>query len=106
MSETSTRFETDPIAKQKYDATAEADQKVIARLAEIAGKYGLPMAHISLAWLLQKAPVVAPVIGATKISHLESAVESLRVQLEPDDITYLEEPYVPHPIVGLIPYDR
>ena len=47
--------------------------------------------------------MVAPVIGATKISHLESAVESLSVTLTPEEMTYLEEPYVPHPIVGLIP---
>jgi len=103
-SETTTRLETDPIAKQKYAATAEADKIVVERVAEIAKKHGAPHAHISLAWMLQKAPVVAPVIGATKISHLESAVEALNVRLEPGDIAYLEEPYVPHPIVGLIPY--
>jgi aryl-alcohol dehydrogenase-like predicted oxidoreductase len=102
--ETSTRHESDPIAKQKYDATAEADKLVVERVAEIAEKFGVPYAHISLAWLLHKNPVVAPVIGATKISHLESAVESLSVQLTPEDMAYLEEPYVPHPIVGLIPY--
>jgi aryl-alcohol dehydrogenase-like predicted oxidoreductase len=62
------------------------------------------MAHIALAWLRHKNPVVAPVIGATKIAHLESAVESLSVELTAEDIAYLEDPYVPHPIVGLIPY--
>ncbi len=103
-SETSTRLESDPIAKSKYDATADSDQMVIARVAEIAEKYSVPMAHVSLAWMLHKNPVVAPVIGATKISHLESAVESLSVKLTPEDMAYLEEPYVPHPIVGLIPY--
>jgi aryl-alcohol dehydrogenase-like predicted oxidoreductase len=103
-SETSRRFETDPIAKQKYDATAEADKMVIERVAEVADKYGASRAHISLAWMLHKAPVVAPVIGATKIPQLESAVRALNVQLEPEDIAYLEEPYVPHPLVGLIPY--
>ena len=103
-SETTTRYEADPIAKSKYDATAEADQIVIDRVAETAEKYGVPMAHITLAWMLHKKPVVAPVIGATKISHLESAVEALAVQLTSEDIFYLEEPYVPHPVVGLIPY--
>ncbi|UCC99410.1 MAG: aldo/keto reductase [Phycisphaerales bacterium] len=103
-SETSKRLETDPIAKQKYDATADSDKMVIERVAEVAEKHGVPRAHISLAWLLHKAPVVAPVIGATKIPHLESAVESLSVQLTPEEVAYLEEPYVPHPIVGLIPY--
>lgn len=100
----STRLETDPIAKQKYDATAENDKQVVTRVAELAEKYGVPMAHISLAWLLQNGPVVAPVIGATKIAHLESAVESLAVNLTPEDVAYLEEPYAPHPVVGLIPY--
>jgi len=103
-SETTTRYETDPIAKTKYDATAEADKLVVERVAEVAEKHAVPRAHIALAWLLQKEPVVAPVIGATKIPHLESAVESLLVQLTPEEVAYLEEPYVPHPIVGLIPY--
>jgi aryl-alcohol dehydrogenase-like predicted oxidoreductase len=102
--ETTTRYETDPIAKRKYDATAEADKMVVERLAQVAEKHGVPRAHIALAWLLQKGPVVAPVIGATKIPHLEGAVESLAVQLTPEEVAYLEEPYVPHPIVGLIPY--
>ncbi|MCA9840294.1 MAG: aldo/keto reductase, partial [Trueperaceae bacterium] len=99
-SETSTRLESDPIAKSKYDATAEADQQVIERVAELSKKHGVPMAHISLGWLLHKAPVVAPVIGATKLSHLESAVEATAVKLSTEDISYLEEPYVPHGIVG------
>jgi aryl-alcohol dehydrogenase-like predicted oxidoreductase len=102
--ETTKRLETDPIAKRKYDATADADKLVVERLAEVAEKHGVPRAQIALAWLLQKEPVVAPVIGATKIPHLESAVESLSVQLTPEEVAYLEEPYVPHPIVGLIPY--
>lgn len=103
-SETTQRMETDPIARQKYDATAEADKAVVERVATVAANHGVPMAHIALAWLRYKNPVVAPVIGATKISHIDNAVESLTVQLTPDEIAYLEEPYVPHPIVGLIPY--
>ena len=99
------RYETDPIAKMKYDATAEADKLVVGRLAEVAEKHGVPRAHIALAWLLHKDPVVAPVIGATKIHHLESAVESLSVQLTPEEVAYMEEPYVPHPIVGLLKYE-
>jgi aryl-alcohol dehydrogenase-like predicted oxidoreductase len=75
--ETTKRYETDPIAKRKYDATAEADKTVVERVAEVAEKHGVPRAHIALAWLLQKEPVAAPVIGATKIPHLQSAVESL-----------------------------
>ena len=104
-SETTTRLETDPIAKQKYDATAEADKMVVERVAEVAEKHGVPCAHIALAWLLQNGPVIAPVIGATKISHLENAVESIAVKLTAEDVAFLEEPYVPHPVVGLIPYN-
>lgn len=103
-SESTQRLETDPIAKRKYDATAVADKMVVERVAELAKKHGVPHAHISLAWLRHKNPVVAPVIGATKLPHLESAVESLSVELTAEDVAYLEEPYVPHPIVGLIPY--
>ena len=103
-SETSQRLETDPIAKRKYDATADSDKMVIERVAEVAEKHGIPRAHVSLAWMLQKVPIVAPVIGATKIAHLESAVASLSVQLTPEEMAYLEGPYVPHPLVGLIPY--
>jgi aryl-alcohol dehydrogenase-like predicted oxidoreductase len=94
------RYETDPIAKMKYGATEEADKLVVERLAEVAEKHAVPRAHIALAWLLHKDPVVAPVIGATKISHLESAVESLPVQLTPEEIAFMEEPYVPHQVVG------
>jgi aryl-alcohol dehydrogenase-like predicted oxidoreductase len=104
LSETTQRLETDPIAKRKYDATADSDKMIIERVVEMAEKYGVPMAHISLAWMLHKNPVIAPVIGATKIPHLESAVAAVNVKLEMDDIAYLEEPYVPHAIVGLIPY--
>jgi 1-deoxyxylulose-5-phosphate synthase len=103
-SDSTIRLETDPIARRKYDATAGSDKMVIDRVAEIAEKYGVQRAHIALAWLLHKMPVAAPVIGATKISHLEGAVSASNVKLDMDDITYLEEPYLPHPIVGLIPY--
>jgi aryl-alcohol dehydrogenase-like predicted oxidoreductase len=99
-SESTLRSETDAIAKSKYDATAETDQRVVERVAELAEKYGVIRAHIALAWLLQKDPVTAPIIGATKISHLEDAVGALSVQLSPEDVVYLEEPYVPHRIVG------
>src|SRR6266700_1823369 len=66
----------------------------------IAEKHGVPRVHIALAWLLQKKPVTAPIIGATKITHLEDAVGALSVKLTQEEVAYLEEPYVPHPIVG------
>jgi aryl-alcohol dehydrogenase-like predicted oxidoreductase len=73
---------------------------VIARLAEIAEKRVVPRVHIALAWLLQKEPVTAPIIGATKISHLEDAAGALSLKLTPEEVAYLEEPYVPHAIIG------
>ena len=94
------RSETDFIAKNKYDATAETDQQVVARVAELAVKLGVPRTQIALAWLLQKQPVTAPIIGATKISHLDEAVGALSVKLTTEEVTYLEEPYAPHNIVG------
>ncbi len=94
------RSETDQIAKGKYDGTADVDRLVVERVAEIAEKHGVPRVHIALAWLLQKEPVTAPIIGATKISHLEDAVGALQVKLTQEEVTYLEEPYVPHRIVG------
>ncbi|MCB0029399.1 MAG: aldo/keto reductase, partial [Anaerolineales bacterium] len=66
----------------------------------------VPHAHIALAWLRQQDAVVAPVIGATKQSHIDSAVESLTVDLTVEELAFLEEPYGPHPVVGLIPYSR
>ena len=97
---TTLRSETDQIAKSKYDATAETDQRVVERVAEVSEKYGVPRVHIALAWLLQKEPVTAPISGATKISHLEDAVGALTVKLTQEDVAYLEETYVPHRIVG------
>ena len=99
-SEKTLRSETDQIAKMKYDSTAETDQQVVERVAELAEKRGIPRTHIALAWLLQKEPVTAPIIGATKISHLEEASGALSVKLTQEEVTYLEEPYVPHRIVG------
>lgn len=99
-SESSIRAETDQIAKWKYDATAETDRQVVERAAEVAAKRGVPRAHIALAWLLQNEPVTAPIIGATKITHLEVAVGALAVKLTQEEVAYLEEPYVPHRIVG------
>ena len=94
------RSETDQIQKLKYDAASDMDRQVVERVAEMAEKYGASRTHIALAWLLQKEPVTAPIIGATKISHLDEAVGALSVKLAPEDVAYLEEPYVPHRIIG------
>jgi 1-deoxyxylulose-5-phosphate synthase len=98
--ESTLRSETDQIARSKYDATADTDRQVVERVAEIAEKHAVSRTHIALAWLLQKKPVVAPIIGATKISHLEEAIGALSVILAEEEVAYLEEPYVPHAMVG------
>ncbi|KYP81286.1 aldo/keto reductase [Ferroacidibacillus organovorans] len=96
------RAETDQVQKRKYDAMADADQVIIDRVAELASKHGVPRAHIALAWLLQKQPVTAAIIGATKSSHLDDAVAALSLRLTSEEIAHLEEPYVPHRVVGAI----
>ncbi len=98
--ESTMRAATDQIAKSKYGAAAETDRAVVERVAELAEKRGGARTHIALAWLLQKEPVTAPIIGATKISHLEEAVGALSVKLTPEEVAYLEEPYVPHRVIG------
>ena len=98
--DSSLRAQTDQILRSKYGSTEEADGQVVARVAELAERYGIPRVHIALAWLLQKQPVVAPIVGATKVSHLEDALGALEVKLLPEDVAYLEEPYVPHRVVG------
>ncbi len=97
---TTLRSETDQIQKMKYDASAETDQTVIARVAEIAEKRGALRTHIALAWLLQKEPITSPIVGATKLSHLDDAIGALAIKLTREEVAYLEEPYVPHRIVG------
>jgi aryl-alcohol dehydrogenase-like predicted oxidoreductase len=94
------RAQTDQIQKMKYDAYAEPDLQIIKRIAETAQKYGASRVHIALAWLLQKEPVAAPIIGATKLSHLEDAIGALSVKLSAEDVAYLEEPYIPHRVSG------
>jgi aryl-alcohol dehydrogenase-like predicted oxidoreductase len=100
LSESTLRFETDQIQKAKYDASAETDRQVVERVAELAEKLAVSRVHIALAWLLQKDPVTAPIVGATRISHVEEAVGALSVKLTRQELAYLEEPYVPHRIVG------
>lgn len=97
---TTARSETDEFGKQLYSATAEADQAVVERVAQLAKERSVPRAQIALAWVLQKQPVTAPIIGATKISHLEDAVAALGITLSLEEVSFLEEPYVPHPVLG------
>jgi len=102
-SETTKRTQTDKIMHLKYGATEDVDKPIVDRVSELALKHGVPMSHISTAWLLQQDTVAAPVIGATKISHIEDAVTALSVKLSEEECAYLEELYVPHKIKGAIP---
>ncbi len=97
---TSKRLEEDSYARFKYDATAEADGKIIRRVEEIAEKRGVSMTEVSLAWLLTK--VTSPVVGATKFSHVDGAVKAVDLELTEDEINYLEELYVPHALAGVM----
>ena len=94
------RFETDQFGKTLYGQTETADRKVVDRLGEIADRRGVARAQVALAWLLGKSVVTAPIVGATKPGHLADAVASLSLRLSAEEIQALEEPYVPHPVVG------
>lgn len=98
--ETSKRLEEDSYAKFKYDATAKQDGVVIGRVQELAEKHGVSMTEVSLAWLLTK--VTAPVVGATKLHHIEGAAKAVELVLSEEERLYLEEPYIPHALVGVM----
>lgn len=102
--ETSKRLEMDTFAKGKYDATAEQDNVIVERVAEVAERLGTSMTAVSLAWLLTK--VTSPVVGATKPHHLEGPAAAADLTLSAEDIAYLEEPYVPHALVGVMAQRR
>ncbi len=98
--ETTKRFEEDSYAKFKYDKTAEQDGAIIDRVSELAEKRSVSMTEISLAWLLTK--VTSPVVGATKISHVEGAAKAAELVLTEEECAYLEELYVPHALTGVM----
>ncbi|MFC0330646.1 aldo/keto reductase [Paenibacillus sepulcri] len=98
--ETSERSQTDEFGKKLFSETADADRKVAQRVAELAEKRGVPRAQVALAWVLQKSPVTAPIVGATKSHHLDDAVAALSLQLTAEEVSSLEEPYLPHPVLG------
>lgn len=98
--ETSKRLQEDSYARFKYDATADKDSLIIDRVAELAEKHGVSMTEISLAWLLTK--VASPIVGATKLHHIEGAAKSVDLKLNSDEIVYLEQLYVPHNLVGVM----
>jgi aryl-alcohol dehydrogenase-like predicted oxidoreductase len=99
---TSIRTETDEAMTRLFANTEEADRKVVDRVAAVAKAHGVPRAQIALAWLLAKPVVTAPIVGATKLHHLDDAIAAVNVGLTDDEIAALEEPYVPHAVVGFV----
>lgn len=98
--ETTKRFEEDSYAHFKYDATAEADEIIIKRVEELAQSKNVSMTEVSLAWLLTKAD--SPVVGATKLSHIDGAVKAADLELTEEETAYLEELYIPHALAGVM----
>jgi aryl-alcohol dehydrogenase-like predicted oxidoreductase len=94
------RAETDEFGKTLYARTEPADRAVVDRLGEVADARGLPRAQVALAWMLAKPAVTSPIVGATRPHHLEDAVAALSIRLTREEIARLEEPYVPHPVLG------
>ena len=99
-SETTVRSESDAFAKTLYESTADVDRPIVDAVARVAAQYHVPMAQVALAWVLQKRPVAAPIIGATKMRHLDDAVAALSLNLNTEDLARLEAPYRPHPVLG------
>jgi aryl-alcohol dehydrogenase-like predicted oxidoreductase len=97
---TSIRTETDEAFGRLFGKTEDADRKVVDRVAQVAAARGIPRAQVALAWLLAKPVITAPIVGATKLQHLDDALASVRVKLSEDEMALLEEPYVPHAVVG------
>jgi len=94
------RSETDEFGKTLYTAAVESDKKIVMRVAEVAESRDVPRAQVALAWLLSKPFLTAPIVGASKSQHLEDAVAAVSLKLSDEEIQRLEEPYVPHPVVG------
>ena len=97
----SKRSETDAVVRSKYDLAREQDQPIIERVAEVAERHGVPMAHVALAWQWARG-IESPLVGCSKPSRVDDAVAALDVKLDQDEIDYLEEPYTAHELVGPI----
>ncbi|HVA74770.1 MAG TPA: aldo/keto reductase, partial [Acidimicrobiales bacterium] len=98
--ETSTeRSETDEFGRSLY-GQLEADRAIVERVDRVASERGVPAAQVALAWVMHKPPVTAPIVGATKMHHLDDAVAAIDLHLSAEEIALLEEPYVAHPVVG------
>jgi len=95
--EATRRAQTDTVGGRLFE---EKDTTIIQRVHEVAGAHGVSMAQVALAWSLSKSAVTSPIIGATKMHHLEDAVAALSVRLTEEELKRLEEPYVPHEVRG------
>ena len=93
------RARTDAYGQSLY--YQPSDFTVVERLTEVAKKIGKPNTQVALAWLLAKPGVTSPIIGTTKLSHLDDAVAALDLKLTEDDMKALEQPYQPHPVIGI-----
>jgi 1-deoxyxylulose-5-phosphate synthase len=93
-----TRAESDPYADELYGRSEDFD--VVERLVEVAAERDAPPAQVALAWLLHKPGVTAPIVGATRLEHLDDALAATELALTPDEVARLEEPYRPHPVLG------
>jgi aryl-alcohol dehydrogenase-like predicted oxidoreductase len=98
--ETTPRSETDNFGMALYAKMEKADHAVLTAVDKIAKAKSLPNAQVALAWLLQAKGVTSPIVGATKMHHLEDAVKALDVELSQEEVKALEEHYEPHPIAG------
>ena len=92
------RAKSDDFAHRMY--YQESDYVVVDRITELAKKRGIPNAQIALAWMLHKPGISSPIIGATKPNHIEDAIKAVEVKLTDEEVKYLEEPYLPHPVLG------
>jgi aryl-alcohol dehydrogenase-like predicted oxidoreductase len=98
--EATARLRSDEFGRSLHVASMDADRRVLARVTELAAERGIPRAQIALAWILHKPVVTAPIVGASRPHHLDDALAALAVTLAPEEIARLEEPYVPHAVVG------
>lgn len=96
----SARTETDAFGRSLYAKTGDADRKVVEAVAAVACARGVPRAQVALAWVLQQPGITSPIVGATKVAHLDDAVAALSLVLSPEETAALESPYVPHAVVG------
>jgi aryl-alcohol dehydrogenase-like predicted oxidoreductase len=94
------RASSDEFGKTLYARSEEADRAVVQRVQEVAAARAIPMAQVALAWMLSKPFITSPIVGATKPQHLEDALAAVPVTLSPEEVARLEEPYVPHPVLG------